>query len=78
MRTNSLYVIFLYQAREGRENPSTPSGLEDLPLDYPGDPASNPETPRTPTEKTPRTPTENSNGEDPLNSSSGKTIWRFV
>nr|XP_054751980.1 phosphatidylinositol 4-phosphate 5-kinase type-1 alpha-like isoform X2 [Lytechinus pictus] len=46
-------------------------GLDDLPPDYPGDPGTYPDTPRTPTERTPRTPTENSNGEDPLNSSSG-------
>eukprot|EP00057_Strongylocentrotus_purpuratus_P011489 XP_011665963.1 PREDICTED: phosphatidylinositol 4-phosphate 5-kinase type-1 beta isoform X1 [Strongylocentrotus purpuratus] len=58
-------------AKEGRENPGTPSGLDDHPSEYPGDPGSYPETPRTPTERTPRTPTENSNGEDPLNSSSG-------
>lgn len=59
------------QAKEARENPGTPSGLDDHPPEYPGDPGSYPETPRTPTERTPRTPTENSNGEDPLNSSSG-------
>lgn len=66
------------QAKEGRENPGTPSGLDDHPSEYPGDPGSYPDTPRTPTERTPRTPTENSNGEDPLNSSSGKTGHNFL
>lgn len=50
-------------AKEARENPSTPSGLDDPAIEYPGDPGSVPDTPRT--------PTENSNGEDPLNSSTG-------
>ncbi|XP_071489957.1 phosphatidylinositol 4-phosphate 5-kinase type-1 alpha-like isoform X1 [Diadema antillarum] len=37
-------------AKEARANPSTPTGLEDLPPDYSFDPSSAPETPRTPTE----------------------------